>query len=63
MFDPEHTVSGWEGAQYGMMLFVLICVVKVWPLLTLALLVAAVGVLAKQSRGDNSGESVNSLRT
>ena len=62
LFYRERTVSGWEGAQYGVMLFAVICGVKVWPLLTLELLGAVVGVLAEQSKGDNSGESVNSLR-
>jgi hypothetical protein len=45
MFDPDREVSGWEGAQYGMMLLVLIGVGKVWPFPAIALGGAAIGVL------------------
>jgi len=45
LFDPEREVSGWEGAQYGMMLLVLVGVGKVWPFPAIALTGAALGVL------------------
>jgi hypothetical protein len=44
MFAPEREVYGWEGAQYGIMLFVVLGAVKVWPFPALALAGAATGV-------------------
>jgi hypothetical protein len=50
MFDPERVVYGWEGAQYGMLLFVVIGGVMVWPFPAIALVGAAVGVLVRRAR-------------
>jgi hypothetical protein len=44
MFAPEREVYGWEGAQYAMMLFVVIGAMKVWPFPAIALAGAATGV-------------------
>jgi hypothetical protein len=63
MYEPERKVYGWEGAQYGMMLFVLLLVIQLWPLLLLILLGAVVGVIVQQLRGYDAGKSANSLRT
>jgi hypothetical protein len=49
MFEPEREVYGWEGAQYGMILFIFIGVVTVWPFPAIALTGAAVGVIVRQA--------------
>jgi hypothetical protein len=45
MFDPDREARGWDGAQYGIILLVVIGIVKVWPFPAIALVGAAIGVL------------------
>jgi hypothetical protein len=60
MFDPERVVYGWEGAQYGMLLFAFLGGAMVWPFPAIALLGAAVGLLGWKVR--SRWASVPSLR-
>jgi hypothetical protein len=50
MFDPERVVYGWEGARYGMLLFVVIGGLMVWPFPAISLVGVAVGVLVRRAR-------------
>jgi hypothetical protein len=47
MFNPEHKIRGWEGAQYGVLLFAFLGVAAGWPFPAIALTGAAVGVVAR----------------
>ena len=62
MFDPDRQVYGWEGAQYGMLLFAALGAVKVWPFPAIALVGAALGVLARSALRRRSAASPPAAR-
>ena len=46
MFEPNRAEYGWEGAQDGMLWFVIIGATMVWPFPAIAIAGAAVGAIA-----------------
>jgi hypothetical protein len=57
MFDPERAEYGWDGAHYGMLLFLVIGVVKIWPFLVIITIGAAIGVIVQQAGGQRGSFS------
>ena len=47
MYEPNRADYGWEGAQNGMLFFVGIGIVLVWPFPAIALAGAAVGIIVR----------------
>jgi len=47
MYEPDRAQYGWEGAQYGMLLFVGIGLMMVWPFPAIALAGAAIGMVVR----------------
>src|SRR5205085_10090407 len=45
MYEPNRAECGWEGAQLGMLLFVGIGIMMVWPFPAIALAGAAIGIV------------------
>ena len=49
-YEPDRYVYGWEAAQLGMMFFILVGLINVWPFPALAIFGAAVGLLVQRRR-------------
>jgi hypothetical protein len=47
MYDPDRAEYGWEGAQDGMLFFVFLGIMIVWPFPAIALAGAAVGTVPR----------------
>jgi|SRR4051812_29115607 len=47
-FDANRAEFGWQGAQDGIMLFVVVGVLNIWPLPTILLAGAVIGVLVQR---------------
>jgi hypothetical protein len=47
MYEPTRAEYGWEGAQYGMLLFVGIGIMMVWPFPAIALAGAAISIVTR----------------
>jgi hypothetical protein len=47
MYEPTRAECGWEGAQYGMLLFVGIGIMMVWPFPAIVLAGAAIGIVTR----------------
>jgi len=47
MYEPTRAEYGWEGAQYGMLLFVGIGIMMIWPFPAIALAGAAIGIVTR----------------
>jgi hypothetical protein len=47
MYEPTRAEYGWEGAQVGMVWFIAIGIMMVWPFPAIALAGAAIGIVTR----------------
>jgi len=47
MYEPDRAEYGWEGARYGMLLFVAVGTLMVWPFPAIAIAGAAIGIVVR----------------
>jgi hypothetical protein len=47
MYEPTRAEYGWEGAQVGMLWFIAIGLMMIWPFPAIALVGAAIGIVTR----------------